>query len=88
MTSAAVFPRSFLDQHFVGFMDAFSDGHIGSLPVEDLVITPRDEGEAARSWGVVNDIDMDRCDELLVQWRTYRAATPPPVPDNITVGES
>lgn len=82
------FPWGYLDHHFVAVMDAYSDGRVKVMQVEDLRFSPNDEGEAARVWAVANDLEPERGDELLKKWRTYRTTTPPSVPDNIVLGDS
>lgn len=82
------FPRSFLDHHFVRFMDAYTDGLLKEVYVDDFVMTPGDSREAARMWAITNDLDVETGDELLKEWRAFRVVIPPPIPDNIGLGES
>lgn len=82
------FPRSFLDHHFVRFMDAYTDGLLKEVYVDDFVMTPGDDQDAARMWAIVNDVDVAKGDVMLEQWRAHRAAVLPAVPDNIVLGDS
>lgn len=83
------FPSNFLEWHFVRFMDAYSDGQLKKVYADDIVLVPHTGADAARCWGIVNDRDdMRECDELYAKWQAYRAVTPPPIPENIVLGET
>ena len=72
------FPWSILEHHFVKVLDAYVDGKIEMY----------DEASTARWWALSNELDVELGDEYLEKWRAYRAVNPPPIPDNIVLGDS
>lgn len=80
---------SFLQHHFNRFMNAYKDGRLNELQVEDLTLPlPRgDEERAAAAYCIANDLDDERVPELLEAWRKHRAAEPPPMPPNVILAQ-
>jgi hypothetical protein len=79
-------PDSFLGQHFIRWMDAWKDGRLVRIRVEDLSFEPQREHEACVVYCIANDLDTEWQEPLLTMWRELRSHTPPPVPSNIILG--
>jgi hypothetical protein len=83
---------SFLEAHFITFMEAVEDGLFPVVRAEDLVfrLDPKEKGSAAATYCIVNDLDTDEwVPKLVAMYEDYRQRNPiKPVPSNVQLGEN
>lgn len=81
------FPSSFLDYHFVRFMDNLYRTN-GKVVVEDITLPARNAREAAVAYVIINDLDIEVFDRLWDEYVALRKLAPPTIPSNIELGEN